>query len=142
MENSNGGAAWDNVTPTDTIWEKANDPSPAGWRVPTFEELQSLLDTDNVSHTWTTVDGVTGRQFTDKITGYSIFLPATGSRNYNNGVLSDEGILGSYWSSRQDDGSYGAYFLFFTKDRALRVNHYPNYGFNVRSVAENLPMNE
>jgi len=64
---------WDSSYPTGTTWEQANDPSPAGWRVPTFAEIQSLLDTTYVSNGWTTENGVNGQKFIDKATGDSIF---------------------------------------------------------------------
>ena len=39
-------------------WAKANDPSPAGWRVPTFDEIETLCDKNKVNSEWTTVNGV------------------------------------------------------------------------------------
>jgi len=35
-----------------------NDPCPVGWRVPTSDELESLLDSGSI---WTTVNGINGR---------------------------------------------------------------------------------
>ena len=67
---------WENSTPTGTVWEKANDPSPAGWRIPTKAEIEKLSDANKVSHEWTTQNGVKGRKFTDKATGSSLFLIA------------------------------------------------------------------
>ncbi|MCL2328610.1 MAG: hypothetical protein FWC39_08890, partial [Bacteroidetes bacterium] len=71
---------WDNTLPTGTTWEKANDPCPTGWRVPTLEEQESLFKmfdteegTEKVTDEWTTQNGVIGRRFTDKATGASLF---------------------------------------------------------------------
>lgn len=80
-------------------WEENNDPSPAGWRIPTHEEIQKLLETEKVSSVWTTENGTDGRKFTDNINGNSIFLPAVGSRLSYGGTLNSSGKAGRYWSS-------------------------------------------
>ena len=66
---------------TQKIWEEANDPSPKGWRVPTYAEVKKLLNTKKVSNEWTTENGVNGIKFTDKATGNTLFLPAAGFRD-------------------------------------------------------------
>ena len=88
---------WDSTTPSGTTWEKSNDPSPSGWRVPTTEEQRSLLDTDRVTREW--IEDKKGMKFTDNTTGASIFLPAVGLRSLYDGSLYDAGLYGSYWSS-------------------------------------------
>lgn len=85
-------------TSSDT-WISANDPSPSGWRLPTYSEIQSLLNTTYVNHTWTTQNGVRGEKFTDKTNGNSIFLPAAGCRGSNDGAISNSSIYGYYMSS-------------------------------------------
>jgi uncharacterized protein (TIGR02145 family) len=124
---------WDSSITGDT-WEAANDPSPAGWRVPTLAELETLLDTGKVSNEWTSLNGVSGRRFTDKTTGVSIFLPAAGYRYDNNGTLSYAGTNGSYWSSTQYDSNF-AYNLLFGSNLAYTGNgSHRHYGFSVRCV--------
>ena len=138
MVNSNGGTEWDISTPSGTEWTKANDPSPAGYRVPTFDEIQSLLDEDKVTNEWTdnyNGTGVSGRIFTDKNNGNSIFLPAVGYRGYSNGSLSSAGSYGNYWSSTQGD-SISAYGLGFNSYNADWGGNYRNDGLSVRPVAE------
>ena len=52
-----------------------------GWRIPTFQEIQELVNSNNCSWTWTKQNGVNGYKVTSKITGFtdrSIFLPAAG----------------------------------------------------------------
>jgi uncharacterized protein (TIGR02145 family) len=137
MTNSNGGTEWDSTIPEGTEWETANDPSPAGWRVPTFDELKSLFDAEKVTNEWTTQNGVTGRRFIDITTGKSLFFPAAGYRYFSVGTLSNAGTSGSYWSSTQDDSGY-AYGLYFSSGGAGAGtnDYYRSYGFCVRPVAE------
>jgi len=139
MVNSNGGTTWDDSLPPDETWEKANDPSPAGYRVPTLDEIEKLLDETKVTIVWTTESGKTGRRFTDKANGNSIFLPAAGYRGGSNGTILDFGTNGDYWSSLryQYDASY-AYGLLFNSSYVGLSDyvHYKTNGFSVRPVAE------
>ena len=61
------------------FWEEANDPTPAGWRIPATSDFTKLCDKSKVNNEWVIVNGKNGRRFTDKETGNSIFLPAVGS---------------------------------------------------------------
>ena len=134
----NGG--WDDTLPTGDTWEKSNDPSPKGWRVPTREEQKSLLDTDKVTNEWITQNGVTGRLFTDKATGNQLFLPAAGFRYGSDGMLSDVGTYDFYWSSTahetSEDFEASAYGLGFDESYADWYLSSRRYGFSVRVVAE------
>ncbi len=135
LQNSNGGTTWDDSTPSGTEWTKANDPSPAGYRVPTFEEIESLLNTTYVTNEWTTQNGVFGRKFTDKSNGNSIFLPAVGYRGGSNGTLYGAGSDGNYWSSTQYDTNSAYYLVFYSGGADWRYN-YRKSGLSVRPVAE------
>jgi len=127
---------WNTENPSGEVWEKANDPSPAGWRVPTLNEIKSLLDPNKVSSEWATQNGINGRRFTDKETGNSIFLPAVGSRNYEMGQLNNAGFSGRYWCGTQSDSS-SAYFIDFSSENAEWTGfYYRTNGFSIRSVAE------
>ena len=140
---------WDvSPPPTDAEWSKANDPSPAGWRVPTHDDIQTLLDLVKVSNEWTTVNGVGGRKFIDNASGNSIFLPAVGYRHVNDGALEgvdDEsgGLGGFYWSSSRSTNS-GASRLGFGSGSTDDNNgagwtlYHVGYGLSVRPVAEKL----
>ena len=92
-------SGWDSSNSTGTTWETANDPSPAGWRVPTMEELAKLIDATKVDFAFTTENGINGGRFTDKTTGNSIFLPAVGGRNNSSGDIVSAGVYGMYSSS-------------------------------------------
>jgi uncharacterized protein (TIGR02145 family) len=136
MINSNGGTTWDNTTPAGTEWETANDPSPAGWRVPTLAEIETLLNTANVSSEWTTQNGVNGRLFTDLQNGNTLFLPAAGDRGYLSGNLSDANRHSDYWSSTQDVIYSDYAYCFGVSDWIEEpVSRHRRSGYSVRPVA-------
>lgn len=121
---------WDSSIPSGTSWERANDPCPAGWRVPTQSEIQSLINSGSI---WTTKNGVSGRQFGngDK----TLFLPAAGYRHRSNGVITSANSYGDYWSGTLLDSSH-AYLLFFASANATVSNDYRSFGLQVRCVAD------
>ncbi len=137
MINSDGGTAWDDSNPDGITWEAANDPSPAGYRVPTLSEIEKLFDPINVKREWRTENGVSGRRFTDNTTGNSIFLPAVGGRAYLTGELDVKLYLsGHYWSSTQGDSSH-AYYLHFSSGNVGKDDYYQrSNGFSIRPVAD------
>jgi len=112
-------------------------PCPDGWRLPTEEEIEKLI---NSGSQWTTVNGVSGRKFgSGKDT---IFLPAAG---YNNIDLdgTDSGIVGGgtdgLYRSVKIKGSVDmkdTVLMGFDKD-VVKVVDFP-FGFciSVRCVAE------
>ena len=136
---------WDSSYSVSAPWPKVNDPSPAGWRIPTADDFEKLLDTDKVRNVWTTQNGVNGRKFTDTITGNSIFLPAVGSRDGDNSTLDDAGARGLYWScdmmcydDEDDDVICAAIIQFFGSDNAENVLFNPlSSGLSIRAVSEN-----
>ena len=107
LKGSNNATAWDNSIPGGTEWAQSNDPCPKGWRVPTYDELQSLLDTRGAL------------KIQNDVTGYpfgtapnQIFLPAASWRYQENGTLSSSIILGCYWSNSRsgDEWAWGLEF--------------------------------
>jgi uncharacterized protein (TIGR02145 family) len=127
---------WDSSTPTGDIWEKANDPSPKGWRVPTSSEIKKLFDKSKVSNVWTTQNGVKGQLFIDLQNGNELFLPAAGYRYNSDGALHHAGTYGHYWSSTQYNSSGNAYYVDFDSGNALAYSYFRRSGFCVRPVAE------
>ena len=116
-----------------TTWEAANDPSPAGWHVPTKADFDKLLDATKVDFAWTTVNGVNGGLFTDKISYNSIFLPAAGYRNANT-ASGQYGLQGCYWSGTAFNTTR-AYNLYFTNPPAM-LDRDNSMGFSVRPVKD------
>jgi uncharacterized protein (TIGR02145 family) len=129
---------WDvgNTSHRDT-WEKVNDPSPEGWRIPTLEEVKMLCDKDKVNSEWTTINGVRGRKFTDKTNGNSIFLPAVGYRRAgSNGALLNAAEFGTYWSNTPSSAQYAEVLHVFKEDANWHNNGYRWDGFPIRPVVE------
>ena len=124
---------WNTSNPAGTTWTSANDPCPAGWRVPTLAELQAL---HNAGSTWIANwngTGINGRLF--GTAPYQIFLPAPGYRINNTGGLDIPGWTGIYWSSTQHY-SEDAQRLAFTSSAVFVNPHRRTFGFSVRCVAE------
>jgi len=117
-------------------WLPANDPSPKGWRVPTYYELQTLLDTEKVSHEW--VQESASMRFTDIATGKSIFLPATGIKP----CWSDGSIVGlvdkfgCYWSSNGFDYNNAGYLSFHFGNVLFTDLLFKASGVAIRPVAD------
>ena len=93
-------AGWDETYPKGDVWK--NDPSPAGWRVPTIKEAQTLNDSKKVDSEWISLNGVLGRKYTDKETGNFIFVPAAdGVHNTGNFGGNSQSPRGWYWTSTE-----------------------------------------
>jgi hypothetical protein len=126
---------WDSTIPKGSIWEKANDPSPVGWHVPTKEEMLKLLETKKVSDEWVVQNGITGRKFTDKATGASLFLPAVGCRDYRDGTRSDKtDISGYYWRNTQSV-LFSPFTFLFIENNEDGNDFYLANGQSLRPVA-------
>ena len=122
---------WNSSMPSGTSWEKDNDPCPAGWRVPTQGELQSLVYSDS---TWITISGVKGRLF--GTAPNQIFLPAAGYLDDSSGQPYSAGSFGSYWSSTPFLEDTSAYYLSLYSGNS-RMNFYlRKRGLCIRCVAE------
>jgi len=123
-------SGWDPSCPSGTSWEKINDPCPSGWRVPTIDELESLLNTGS---TWTTLNGQTGRLFGSG--SNSIFLPAAGFREDDVGMLINAGWYGLYWGGTEDAFVYARGLIYYS-DYAYMGEKSRNNGLSIRCVAE------
>ena len=73
------------------------------WRMPTREEFQELINHENCTCEWKTVDGVNGLLVTSlQDPSQHIFLPAAGMCNGTT-IGSNAGTSGSYWASDGTD---------------------------------------
>ena len=101
------------------------------WRMPTHEQLKELKN--NTTQSWITQDGITGRLFTSKINGNSLFLPAAGCAN--NDRTSIVGSLGCVWSSSlNESNTSGARCLYFASSNANTNLNSRYYGYCVVGV--------
>jgi len=105
------------------------DPSPAGWRVPTWKGLASPWTAFTTStFSWNATDH--GRTYTD-----GSFYPAAGYRNSSSGALQSVASLVGYWSG-SPSGSNGYNLVFDSSNVYPAGNNYRAYGFSVRCVQE------
>jgi len=141
IPNLNSDYSW-LTTVNMTLWgatKTANDPCPAGYRVPTKIEWQSTFASNSYSqsdpgdataNTWTW----TGNGY--KV-GNGLFLPAAGARNWGTAAVENVGASGSYWSSTPQSSDCAA----TTSFGSSKVNTYGSMtyhadGESVRCIAE------
>jgi uncharacterized protein (TIGR02145 family) len=135
LKNHEGGTVWDNSIPEGESWEKANDPCPPGWRIPTHEEQRNIVNSGSEP---AILNGVNGRYFGSG--NQKLFFPASGLRYCSDGSLGVVGNFGHYWSSTlfQGDEYKFAHFMFLAWNEYADthgVTHL-NEGFSVRCVKE------
>ena len=139
--NDNAGSitGWSTTAAANGSWvdgsKTANDPCPAGFRVPTSAQWTGVINATLNSRTFVgsftagTTRYVSGVRF-----GSSLFLPTAGSRSNTNGSLSFRGSDGFYWSS-SINGGFAQSMIFLSS--ATAMNPYSrNSGFSVRCIAE------
>ena len=115
-------------TVNDVIAQKWGD----GWRMPTAEEVYTLVAT--MTWTWTSSEGVYGYLVENELNGASIFLPVGGY--YDAATHAHEGAKGRYWTSNLGDEDYNAYSLDFTSDEITLDQHSRYLGFAIRPVQD------
>lgn len=103
-----------------------------GWRMPTKEEFEELLDKCNWQ--WSSQGGRNGYKVTGP-TGNSIFLPAAGGRIGTS--LYRAGDFGRYWSSTPNgSNALNACYLFFYSGSHRVAWSYRYSGQSVRPVSD------
>ncbi|PAM92768.1 hypothetical protein B4N84_21800 [Flavobacterium sp. IR1] len=99
-----------------------NNPCPAGFRIPTIQELEDEFIKSNIK---------------DKTAAFNntpLKLVAAGYRNPVTGNLDNVGFIGSYWSS--DIDSYNKLPNKRTINAGFITNDYQAYGLSVRCIKE------
>jgi len=131
---------WNTASAANGAWvdgsKTANDPCPAGYRVPTSAQWSSV-DSNNMQ----TNIGSFGNNETNfgaaKQFGSganTLTLPAAGYRIFSNGALTIRGNSGYYWSSTENGTS--ANFLDFNSSNAFTDINDRTTGCSVRCVSE------
>ncbi len=105
----------------------------SGWKMPSLDQIEELINGSYTTSEWTTLNGVYGRKVTSKSNGNSIFLPAAGGRWYDE--LYGAGSSGYFWSSSLNpDRDYNAYSLNFNSGNWDWDYSHRDYGLSVRAV--------
>ena len=121
------------------------DPSPVGFKMPASNAFTGFTangqngGTMNVDGTdnWQTSQNNFGHNFwTSSSKTATINFPASGNRNYNDGLLYSVGGFGCYWSA-VPDGTYGGCVLYFNSGYVSPLfSGYRSYGFAAHPVSE------
>ena len=132
---------WDSSNAPDGAWsdayKTANDPCPSGYRVPTKEQWDGMLENNTQYRVGTWSDDYPN--YSSAIFfGDDLMLPTAGLRSYNSGSLISRGDYGYYWASTEhSSNSDSAWGLLFYSDFASAGNTgRRNCGFSVRCIAE------
>ena len=132
---------WNTANAPDNSWQDAvktaNDPCPAGFRIPTRQQFTNLFNNNTASNVGTFTLSPTNFG-SAKVIGSGankLTLPAAGYRSYTNGSLNYRGYTGSYWSSTPSTATY-AYDLGFSSTSVNVINTYRTYGFSLRCISE------
>jgi|GEM_PF-1153736 len=111
------------------VWETTNNVCPKGWRIPTKEEIESLL----ASESKMVNSPVKGCIFGSG--DNTIFLPSAGFRINETGALKFADKNGYYWSVTSSDKNY-AYSLQFSDSKITLSNSKRTGGRTIRCVKE------
>ncbi len=106
------------------------------WCMPSFNQINELMDSKYTTNTWTVVNGIEGRLITSKKNRKSIFLPAAGN-NFMTEYNADVAVWGHYWCNAvvSDPQATRAYEMRFSKNASLdQYNISRAYGCSVRPV--------
>jgi uncharacterized protein (TIGR02145 family) len=133
---------WDQTVAPDDAWadtsKTANDPCPAGFRVPTIAQWEGVIDHNTQSTVGTWSNSATNYSSARKF-GEALMLPAAGIRDYMlSGGLYSRGSNGGYWSSSADSSGSSSWHLNFSSDSADTDRYFNGrrFGFSVRCVEE------
>ncbi|MDR9864964.1 FISUMP domain-containing protein [Pseudomonas baetica] len=130
---------WNTVPASDGSWrdanKTANDPCPAGFRVPSGAQWQNLISSNAISNvgTWKASPTNFGSAMIVTGDGNKITLPAAGYRL--KGPLLARGQGGGYWSSSQYYPDT-AHLLYVDSATMFMGDGYRTEGFSVRCISE------
>ncbi len=143
--NSGFISGWSATAAANNSWrtiggaKTANDPCPAGWRVPTSAEWTGVNNNNTVSRSgaWTTSFTYynSALHYGPNASTKLLTLPAAGYRSFTNGALVNRGSFGYYWSSTEI--STNSYYLNFDSSDVNPANiNNRTLTFSLRCIAE------
>jgi uncharacterized protein (TIGR02145 family) len=138
--NSSAIIGWNATALPDGTWsdtvKTAKDPCPAGYRVPTQAQWDSVVanNTKTFTGTGTWTDSPANYSSAIKF-GDGLLLPAAGNRANPSGSLNNRGYSGYYWSSTQSTAS-DAYYLFFNSTSVKVTIRTRTGGLSIRCISE------
>jgi uncharacterized protein (TIGR02145 family) len=139
--NSGPITGWNSTPVPDGSWsdtsKTANDPCPAGYRVPTSAQWQGVIDNNVLTMvgTFSTVPSYTSAM---KF-GSDLMLPFTDIRNSFDGAASNgQGGWGRYWSSSYSTGARNLTFINTPNNtpNAFMSNLATTHGLSIRCISE------
>jgi len=130
-----GVSSWNAGVSVGTVWQQANNPCPAGWRIPTLAEFEELQNAGGgVAYYYNRGSYIYGWVFYSDVQGF-LFLPLSGFRANNSGELLTEDNNGYYWSTTPYNNEY-AYGWLLTWDFMAKSTSTHAVGQTVRCVKE------
>jgi uncharacterized protein (TIGR02145 family) len=135
-------ATWNSTAAPNGAWldgsKTANDPCPAGFRIPTKAQWDGVVTYNTVSRTGSFISSNTNFgsaiHYGPNATTKTLTLPAAGYRFYTDGTLSSRGSYGIYWSSTGNGTN--AWYLSFNSTSANTFSSNRTDGLSVRCVSE------
>jgi uncharacterized protein (TIGR02145 family) len=136
--NSSEITEWDQTDAPDGAWsdstKTANDPCPEGFRVPTINQWQGVIDNNTQSKVGTWSESATNYS-SARFFGNDLMLPAAGYRNIVSGALITRGSTGVYWGSAEI-GSVAPSCMYFSSGFTYMDYGNARDGNSVRCVSE------